>query len=65
VVSDIPKESWEIFTQRRSDQPQKTGIFNHTPVKASKLANILNYLRMVLETHSVTLFVLTWNSKKH
>lgn len=44
------RESWEIFTQRRSDPPEKTGIFDHTPVKASKLANILNYLRMGLET---------------
>jgi len=24
----------EIFTQRRCGQPQKTGIFDHTPVKA-------------------------------
>jgi hypothetical protein len=57
-------ESWEIFTQRRSGPPQRTGIFDHTSVKAPRLANILNYLRMVLEKHSVTLVVLTWNSNK-
>ena len=55
---------WEIFTQRRCDPTQKNVIFVYTPVKASKPANILIYLRMVIETFSVTLLFLTLNNNK-